>query len=1203
VAKEEDVRSSTRSLALVLLTLSALATAAADAHAQGLTGQIGGTVVDAQQAAVPGATVAVRNIATQVSRDTVTDLEGKFVITNVVAGTYDLRVTLTGFNTYEQRGILVTSTERVSLPPITLAVGGISTEVTVEAVAQRVQTQSGERSATVTAAEIQDIGLRGRDFMGTLKTLPGVIDTSARDAPGWGSVGGMTINGQSNFNFSYDGVTNKDTGSNSGNYAAPALDSIAEVKVQASNFQAEYGRTSGATIVVVTKSGSSRFSGSAAYFKRHEAFNENPWNRRQTCDAARAAGSTSPFCDTPRYRYDNTAWTLGGPVLVPGTGFNSNRDKLFFFFSQDLLPRTDPLGVQNSTMPTARERQGDFSQTFDNQGRLRFIRDPQSGLPCNVNTGGAGCFAGNVIPANRINPLGQAMLNLLPLPTTTDPTGAQQYNYQFDPSVEKLRRENVLRVDYNIRPGTTFYSRAQFGKEINYRGFGSLTAGLGTQNAWPQMQNSYDINTFSTVNTFIHTFTPTTVLEVIAGMNWSEQLVYPVNQAELDRNDYTKVLPMHTPFFPEANPLRVLPSVTFAGSNSLPNTPGINFTNRYPFTARNPIKNYSANVTHLRGSHNFKFGVFIERTARPAQRASTFNGTYNFNANASNPFDSNFGYANALLGSLNSYTESTAHPFAEGRFNQTEFFAQDNWRVNRRVTLDYGLRMVYMGPTFVEGQEVSYFDPATFDPARAPKLYEAVCSSGAASCPSSQRVARNPLTGQILNNTFIGKLVPGSGDFYNGMVVVEGTPPQFDVNKFKASPRVGFGWDVTGDGKTAVRGGFGTNYDRYNDDTILSLIEQPPLMETLTTDWTTVPQLQSSPFNRNPRSVVAFTPIQPLTVHNWSIGVQRELPFRLQADVAYVGNATRNQNRNVAINSLMPEQLNTSNPANMDPTQNFTQRIPDDFRRPYLGYGTINERRYFKDGLTYHSIQVSVSRRLSSGLAWSVAYTGSRRAGLQGWDYFRTEAENRARYTSADGSRPHNLVISYNYFVPGASRFLGGHPIAEGVLDGWQVSGVTIMQSGTRTGFSYSFTGAPTGDLTQGLGGSRVILVCDPNLPRGDRTFERQFRTECVQPPGPLTDPSDTLYQGSALGDEWVNLGYMNHDITLFKNFRMSERRNLQIRIEMYNAFNTDQWSTVDTSATFNFATGEQTDVNFGRITNVRNNSARVIQLGARFTF
>src|SRR5690606_16042271 len=166
--------------------------------------------------------------------------------------------------------------------------------------------------------------------------------------------------GQTSFNFSDDGVVSKDTGSNSGNYAAPALDSIAEVKVQTSNFQAEYGRSSGASITVITKSGSSQFHGSGAYYKRHEAFNANPWDRRRQC----AEGETES-CDTPRYRYDNIAWTIGGPVLIPCTSYNQNRDKLIFFFSQDLLPRTDPDNLQFGHMPTAAERAGDFSQTFD----------------------------------------------------------------------------------------------------------------------------------------------------------------------------------------------------------------------------------------------------------------------------------------------------------------------------------------------------------------------------------------------------------------------------------------------------------------------------------------------------------------------------------------------------------------------------------------------------------------------------------------------------------------------------------------------------------------------------------------------------------------------------------------------------------------------------------------------------------------------
>lgn len=1181
--------------------LAVLCGAAALAHAQGLTGQIGGTVVDGSKAVIPGATVSVKNAGTQVTRDTVTDANGSFVLTNLLAGTYDISVTLSGFKTYEQKGVVLTATERVALAPIELEVGGLSEQVSVQASTVRVQTQSGERSAVITAEQIADTGLRGRDVLGTLKTLPGVIDLSARDAPGNGSAGAqnLSINGLGSFNFSYDGVTSKDTGSNNGNYVAPGLDSIAELKVQMSNFQAEYGRSSGATIVVVTKSGTRNFRGTAAYFRRNEAYNANTWDRRRSCDAAKLLGAVSPQCAKPRYRYDNTAYTFGGPVLIPGVDFNRNRDKLFFFWSQDILPRKDPGGLQNSTMPTAAQRAGDFSQTIRNNGTRIWIKDPALGLPCNATTGGPGCFADNIIPANRINALGQKMLSLFPLPNATDPTGTRQYNYQWEGEVEKLRTDQVARVDWNVRPGTLFYSRLQFGHEVSARGYsGSF---LFTQGNWPQMRNSYDVDTLSSVNTLLHQFSSRTVLEATLGLNYSRQSVYALDQSDLDAVNRTTLLPEAKQFFPAANPLNLIPNITFGGTNALPNTRTVGaFENRYPFTATNPIWDYTANLTHVRGSHNLKAGIFIERTARPAQRGSSFNGTYAFAGNISNPFDTNFGFANALLGSINTYTESTAHPFAEGRYNQIELFAQDNWRASRRWTIDVGLRMVHIGPTYVAGQKVAYFDPTRWSAAKAPKLYQPVCPNNAATCAGTVRLARNPLTGELLNNTYIGKLVPGSGDFTNGMVVADGTVPAYENKTFYPSPRLGFAWDVAGDGKTAVRGGFGINYDRYQDDDILSLIEQPPLLDTLSASWTTLPQLLSSPLTQGPRGVTAFTKYKPATVYNWSFGVQRELPFRFLGDLAYVGNTSTNVARNIPINSLTPAQL--VNPANLDPTQNNTQRLSDDFLRPYVGFAGINERRYFKEGVTYQSIQVGLTRRLSNGLAGSVAYTGTISRGVRGWDWFRTDADNLARHTHANGSRPHNLVFSYNYYLPAGSRLLGDHIIAKVVLDGWQLSGVTEMRGGTRSGFSYAFTGAPAGDLTQGLGGSRVVLVCDPNLPRSQRTFERQFKTECVRPPGPTTIAGDTLYQGSALGDEWVSLGFVNHDLTLFKNFRKG-RRNLQVRVEMYNAFNTTQYSAVDTSAQFDFATGTQTDLNFGRVTGVRGNSNRVIQLATRFSF
>ena len=344
-------------------------------QAQGLTGQISGTVTDSGGGVMPGATVTVKNTGTNLTRDTVTGADGTFVFPDLLAGTYDIKVAIEGFKTYEQQGLKLGATERLALRAITLEVGQLSEQVTVQAEATLVQTTNAARSGLVDREKIEDIALKGRDFAGYLKLLPGVVDTTNREAPGWGSMGGLSINGRSGgFNFSYDGVTSKDTGSNSGNYSAPALDSIAEVRVQTSNFQAEYRPQFRRDD---HRRHAQRLEGLARQPRVLQARRLAERQRVLTAAAVRPRQHRPVRCAA--YQFDNTAWTLGGPVLIPGTDFNKGRNKLFFFFSQDILSRTDPGNLNQRRVPTELERRGDFSQTFDGQGRLAEHPRPAAG--------------------------------------------------------------------------------------------------------------------------------------------------------------------------------------------------------------------------------------------------------------------------------------------------------------------------------------------------------------------------------------------------------------------------------------------------------------------------------------------------------------------------------------------------------------------------------------------------------------------------------------------------------------------------------------------------------------------------------------------------------------------------------------------------------------------------------------------------------
>ena len=385
-------------------------------------------------------------------------------------------------------------------------------------------------------------------------------------------------------------------------------------------------------------------------------------------------------------------------------------------------------------------------------------------------------------------------------------------------------------------------------------------------------------------------------------------------------------------------------------------------------------------------------------------------GTYNFNSDADNPLDTNFGWANALLGHLNTYTEGNNNTRSLPRFNQPEFFVQDNWRINRKLTLDLGVRFSHIGVVYEKDREIGWFDPNAWGPAKAVKLWQPHCANGVFPCTGANRVALNPLTGEQRASPWIGAVVSGSGDLNNGTVFGRELPDTYPDPGIRTAPRLGFGWDVFGDGKTAVRGGFGTSYNRLGDGQYGGFTGV--ISRTVSLQWTTIDDRFNAPSLENPlNGTMVQEETRPITVHSWSIGVQRELPWRLLADVAYVGNTVRNA---FAVNAgqSYTNQLNNPDPRLVaNPTPNLVDRttgnaLTTNLIRPnYPGRGDITQR-VFLDELyrNYNAIQLEVRRRLAGGLAWAVNYTGSVTKQYAAYDWFRSAAENEARNSHKNGN-------------------------------------------------------------------------------------------------------------------------------------------------------------------------------------------------------
>jgi hypothetical protein len=1113
-----------------------------------------GTVTDVSGAVIPGATVTISVPDKGFTRKLLTNSTGMYRLADVPIGRCVVIVEAHGFKRFVRSGFTLSVGEVLQVNA-TLEVGSTNQQITVAGNVSHVQTETSAISDVITASQITQLDLNGRNFVQLATLVPGAVQiglVSAENQLGAGGNYSISFNGFRSTQNSWmlDGAQFIDETSNNDSFVTPSLDAVAEFRVITSNYEANLGRHAGAYIEAVTKSGTKQFHGDAYEFIRNDAFDANDWFANRVIAPPGGNAPKTPL------KQDNYGFTLGGPIYIPGI-YNTDKSKTFFFVSEEWQPIRQGT-VLSYSVPSTPMRRGDFSQCDPSSGNYNPVVASGCSVPINPSTGMK--FPGDIVP---IDPNAADLLQALVPAPNNGPIG-----WTSAPSLPTNYRQDLFRIDQNISNKTSVFFRY-----IHNHWVTDEPGGPWGFTSPGTIEDQYNGPGLSEVLQLTHSLKPNMLNQVILGWERNQVIFSPpaagVASAagSLDRpSNFT----MGRLFPQNNNPL--LPGISISGGTPFSLSVDTTFA---------PWQNYIHNISlqdnfdWTLGSHSLTAGVYAQRIrAGSPWGSSDTQGFLTFTGGG--PVTTTNALADMYLGRIQQYTETSyavnGVPIGgQGwyRPQQYEFepYLADDWRVSRRLTLNLGVRYYHIG-TWTDGtvpSNYSDFYPSLYNPAVQAPL------------TAAGTLAPNPATGQVYDFTRFG----------NGLThCTSPVPPGCQFSTFRTvGPRIGFAYDLTGHGTSVIRGGWGIFYDvePFNDQAIRG--DPPNLLTPTAFNTVGYQSFVSGPLG--PASFVAL-PSQLLwpMMQQYNLDFQHAFAGHNLLSVAYVGNVADHISNTLNMNQI-PIGVGTDSVPALAGTPGcdaqghcnvqdilIHQLDPSIFFVPYTGYSAISLQENAAHS-NYNSLQVDFRHTTGFGLTLQVAYTWSHELDDATSLYFSSGVDDTHMmrwYGNGDINTPQEIVMNYVYNVPFFTH--SSKPMLRDALGGWEVSGITTFADGVPINFGCGILGMSSG-IGEGVMCNSLGNFGVAKSTINDPTFGPTpgwFNPAAIGQPTLAQLPANN--QPGMFGYMGRNLlrgpGRNDWDLALLKNFSLfwfgGERSTLQFRWETFNSFNHPQWSGVNVS-------------------------------------